>query len=102
MKNFYKRCLKLRDFYLKMELDNTKLLILSNLVGISFYNSEHELDGLPRNVTFDIDCSALTTNVLSVEQAIACVLSDLEFNDFDIWHDKNYNTFPQYHFTING
>ena len=99
MKTFYSRCLKLRTFYLSMETDDTKLVLLSKIVAISFYN-ESQLDDIPKREVIEIDCSDLSTSISVIENSLAKVLSDLEFKDFDIWHSKNYNLFHKVNFKI--
>ena len=100
MQNFYKRCQKLRNFYLTMEADNTKVIILSKIVAISFYNDKH-LDDLPKGEILDIYCYGLSCNIITIQNCLASVLSDLQFNKFDIWHHDNYALFPTVHFIIN-
>ena len=56
MKKFRKRCDDLRDFYLMMETTNTKVILLSKLVALSFYNEYQLLDELPKRKTLEIDC----------------------------------------------
>ena len=100
MKSFYDRCSKLRSFYLKRETDNTKIILLSKLVALSFYNEEQILDDLPKEKSLEIDCSDLTACAPKVEDSLSQVLYDLEFTKFDIWHNKNYNLFHKIDFWI--
>ena len=55
MNFFYSRCLQLRDYYLKTESDNTKVILLSQLFAIAFYNSKengyNETDGGDGGIT---------------------------------------------------
>lgn len=100
MKPFYDRCLTLRSFYLKREPDNQKLILLSKLLALSFYNEEQVLDDLPKGKTLEIDCSDLTACAPKIKDSLSQVLSDLEFIKFDIWHSKNYNLFHKVNFMI--
>ena len=99
MQNFYKRCFKLRDFYLMMKADNTNVILLSKIVAISFYN-ENQLDDLPKRITLEIDCSDLPINISEIENSLSQVLSDLNFKNFDVWHNKNFNLFHKINFMI--
>ena len=99
MKNLYKRCFKLRDFYLMMGVDKTNVVLLSKILAISFYNDE-QLDELPREKTLEIDCSDLPVSVSKIENSLSKVLYDLEFKKFDIWHNKNFNLFHKVNFLI--
>ena len=103
MEKFRKRCDDLRNFYLLMETTNTKLIILSKLVALSFYN-EYQLDELPKRKTLEIDCSDLSEQMSlpEIENSLSKVLSDLEFNDYDILHCKNFNLFHKVNFVINN
>ena len=100
MESFYNRCSKLRRFYLKRETDNTKIILLSKLVALSFYNQEKVIDDLPKGKTLEIDCSDLTACAPKVEDSLSKVLSDLEFTNFNIGHNKNYNLFHKINFMI--
>ena len=100
MKSFYDRCSKLRSFYLERETDNTKIILLSKLVALSFYNEEQILDDLPKEKSLEIDCSDLTACAPKVEDSLSQVLYDLEFTKFDIGHNKNYNLFHKIDFWI--
>ncbi len=100
MESFYNRCSKLRRFYLKRETDNTKIILLSKLVALSFYNEEQVLDDLPKEKSLEIDCSDLTACAPKVEDSLSAVLSDLEFTNFNIGHNKNYNLFHKINFMI--
>ena len=100
MESFYNRCLKLRRFYLKREADNTKIILLSKLFALSFYNEEQTLDDLPKEKSLEIDCSDLTIYVPNIENSLSQVLFDLEFTKFNIWHNKNYNLFHKINFII--
>ena len=99
MKNFYKRCFKLRDFYLMMEVDKSNVILLSKIIAISFYNDE-QLDELPRRKTLEIDCSDLPVSVFEIENSLSKVLYDLDFKNFDIWHSKNFNLYHNVNFMI--
>ena len=98
--SFYDRCLALRNFYIKRETDSTKLILLSKLVALSFYNQEKVIDDLPKGKTLEIDCSDLTACAPKVEDSLSQVLYDLEFTKFDIGHNKNYNLFHKIDFWI--
>lgn len=103
MKKFRKRCDDLRDFYLMMETTNTKVILLSKLVALSFYNEYQLLDELPKRKTLEIDCSDLSEqmSLSEIENSLSKVLSDLEFKDYDILHCKNFNLFHKVNFVIN-
>ena len=100
MESFYNRCSKLRRFYLKRETDNTKIILLSKLVALSFYNEEQVLDDLPKEKSLEIDCSDLTACAPKVEDSLSAEISDLEFTNFNIGHNKNYNLFHKINFMI--
>ena len=100
MESFYDRCLTIRNFYFKRETENTKLILLSKLVALSFYNEEQILDDLPKEKSLEIDCSDLTACAPKVEDSLSQVLSDLEFTNFDVGHNKNYNLFHKINFMI--
>ena len=91
MKKFRKRCDDLRDFYLMMETTNTKVILLSKLVALSFYNEYQLLDELPKRKTLEIDCSDLSEqmSLSEIENSLSKVLSDLEFKDYDILHNAS-------------
>lgn len=104
MKKFRKRCDDLRNFYLMMETTNTKVILLSKLVALSFYNEYHLLDELPKRKTLEIDCSELSEDLSlsDIETYLSKVLSDLEFKDYDILHRKNFNLLHKVNFVINN
>ena len=100
MNIFYSRCLQLRDYYLKTESDNTKVILLSQLFAIAFYNSE-QLDDLPRGVTCYINCSNLTSNITSIEDSLRSLLSDLHFHKYHVERNSNFYISHEINFVIN-
>ena len=101
MNNFYERCLKLRDFYLKTESDNTKIILLSKIVAISFYNN-NKLDDLPRGVILYINCYDLDTKATNIiEDSLRSVLSDLHFKQYHVERNSNFYISHEINFVIN-
>ena len=100
MNNFYERCYQLRDFYLKTESDNTKVSILAQIFSLSFYNLK-QLDDLPEDVVCSIYIKNLIGNIESIEDSLKVVLSDLEFPNYSVWHNKDYYITHEIYFMVN-
>ena len=100
MNNFYERCLQLRDFYLKTESDNTNVSILAQIFSLPFYNHK-ELNDLPKDVICSIYIKNLIGNIEHIEEALKVVLSDLEFTNYSVWHNKDYYITHEIYFMVN-